>query len=144
MKTCTKCNYTGDNFTSGRNVCRVCRRSQRNLKKYEEYNKSAKKKESTKRSVQKWRESHPVEHRATASEHRARRSKRNVQLSEDAQWMIREIYELAQHRTELTGVPHEVDHIIPLQGKQASGLHAPWNLQVLTTHENRRKGNKHG
>lgn len=57
--------------------------------------------------------------------------------------LIKELYALAQKLTEQTGVPHEVDHVIPLQGNEVSGLHVPDNLQVITRDENRRKANKY-
>lgn len=59
----------------------------------------------------------------------------------DRKTMI-EIYEKCAYLTKTTGVKHEVDHILPLQGEYVSGLHVPANLQVLTQFENRSKGNR--
>lgn len=49
-------------------------------------------------------------------------------------------YELARERSKETKIRHEVDHIIPLQGKEICGLHVPWNLQIVTSSLNKQKG----
>lgn len=53
-----------------------------------------------------------------------------------------EIYIEAQRITLSTGIPHEVDHIIPLRGRLVSGLHVHENLRIIPRTENRKKGNR--
>ncbi len=55
---------------------------------------------------------------------------------------IEELYHLAQLRKFHTGIPHDVDHIIPLRGKEVCGFHVWYNLRVITHKENEFKNNK--
>ena len=75
--------------------------------------------------------------------HTAKR--RAAKLQRTPAWADHELialfYAEAQALTELTGIPHEVDHIVPLQGETVSGLHVATNLQVITAAANRSKGN---
>ncbi len=63
-------------------------------------------------------------------------------LTDDQLWMIEQAYDIAAKRTLSLGIPFHVDHIVPLQGKTVSGLHVPWNLQVIPAKLNQQKSNR--
>lgn len=55
---------------------------------------------------------------------------------------IEDVYWLAQDLKVTSGETYHVDHIVPLQGKDVCGLHVPWNLQILPSDLNLKKGNR--
>ena len=55
---------------------------------------------------------------------------------------VRAIYREARRISDFTGVPHHVDHIVPLQGESVCGLHCETNLQIIPASQNCAKFNK--
>jgi len=75
---------------------------------------------------------------ANSNKSAKRRASVRNQLPKNADLdIIRSIYEECRRLSVETGIPHEVDHIIPIA---KGGLHHQDNLQILTMTENRKKG----
>ncbi len=87
--------------------------------------------------LQRWRERNRGKSRAHAASWRARRRMAMPQWADRS--AINAIYAQAVKISRETGVKHDVDHIVPLRGKNVCGLHVHWNLQILTASENKRK-----
>lgn len=63
-------------------------------------------------------------------------------LLDDDRDRMAAVYAEAKRLTRVTGIPHDVDHIVPLQAQGVSGLHVPANLRPMPSSDNRRKGNR--
>lgn len=96
--------------------------------------------ESTKR----WRLKNPDKHAACRAKRRA------WQLQATPKWLTPDDYvAISAHYREsrrlsaTTGIKHNVDHIVPLKGKNVCGLHVPWNLKPIPFIDNLRKSNRY-
>ena len=90
-----------------------------------------------------WKRSNPGKINAMAAKRRAALLKATPPWLSRSQWLeIENIYLEANRISRETRQPYHVDHVVPLQGKTVSGLHVPWNLQILTGHDNLTKSRK--
>lgn len=91
---------------------------------------------------QKYRRNNKGKINARTSKRRAYRIRATPNwLSKNQIVEMQQTYIEATRLTQLTKIQYEVDHIIPLKGKTACGLHVPLNLQILTKKENILKSN---
>lgn len=91
-------------------------------------------KENVKKYLSEYSKRKPEKHRAISAKRKA------AKLQQTPKWAdlkaIEEFYKNCPKG-------YQVDHIIPLQGKNVRGLHVLENLQYLTKTENLKKGNRY-
>jgi ribosomal protein L3 len=140
---------------SERNKAKNQANRERRLAKAKEWRNSNKDKQTL--AIQTWREANKEHYKNYFVEYaKANRGKLNAKwMQRDAakkcrtpSWLDSQMkqqieveYSLAAWCTEVMNEPYHVDHIVPLQGKTVSGLHVPWNLQVLPAKLNQQKSN---
>jgi len=56
---------------------------------------------------------------------------------------IKALFAEAARLTKVTGIKHQVDHIVPLKSELVCGLHCESNMQILTQVENLKKSNRY-
>jgi len=170
MRICTECNVEKDLTCFSRNgrwfrsKCKVCIREY--SKNHYEHNKDKRKvqhetyyknnkerinainrnnweenRDRYGKARKKWKEEHKGEICADSALRRAIMAKATPSFAD--QEKIKDIYKKAALISQLTGVLHHVDHIIPIRGKGVTGLHVEWNLRIIPAKENLRKNNKY-
>ena len=96
--------------------------------------------ERAKAIFSRWLRRYPEKNAARIAKYRVAREQACPPWVDHAE--IAKVYAEAVRLTQETGIPHEVDHVIPLQHRLVCGLHVPWNLRAIPATENQRKSNK--
>ena len=140
MKPCGRCNISKDLISFGRDkhtasglrsYCRICVSETRHAKLPKEQRTKYDRKYYAKAG------------RANKARYDYLKSKSCPKwLSKDQKDHIKAYYQLAALLETSGYQKFDVDHVIPLNGKDVCGLHVPWNLQILDRAENIKKSNK--
>lgn len=160
IKTCSKCKIekTFDEFyknkTKAHGLCSECKSCTKMMVK----NYSIKNRDKKLKYLRQWQDLNREKHKVGMKIYQQKNLgkfrfynafRKATKLRATPKWLtdahlkeIENIYIKCQNISKQTNIKHEVDHIIPLQGKNVSGLHVPWNLQIITAKENHQKGNR--
>lgn len=99
--------------------------------------------ECVKLQADRWQKNHPSNRSKAAMDRHSKKLQRTpTWLNSGHLFEVESIYKYCGALRSI-GLDYHVDHIVPLRGKTVSGLHVPWNMQVITATENISKGNLH-
>lgn len=160
MKKCTKCNVEKKSIRFNKNknsndrlshYCKLCRKqwkidNKNKVKKQEAMWKNNNKnrvKENVKNWVKanpdkvkantiKWVKANPNKVAANNAKRRAKKRNQTPNLTEEEKQKIHSMYRQSKELFKVTGVQHDIHHIVPLKD---GGKHHPDNLEILTQEE---------
>ena len=123
--------------------CKQCAYDRR--AKYEESTSYVKWKQANKNKVaSSWQKRNSSSVNANTRKYQASKINRTPSwLSKEQLLEVKDFYKMAKELELVFPWKQHVDHIVPLQGKTISGLHVPWNLQIIPAKENMIKNNRY-